>query len=463
MAESGGISTGTVDTSSYARPLPAQSPLDIAGKLGGLEQQRQSIEATNVGIDQNKLRLANERFGLLSKELSTLITDPDVSSDKVHETINNLVRMGIIPQETAAAFSNQVPTDPKQIAPFLQRQISRAQTIQEAVNYHYGVPSTLNRGNDLIPVRVSPNPAVGIQQMGDPMRLGLPPTTRQVPTDGGPETYIGDRSPPTGLPVAPGYRPGGPTSVLGLPAGERPLPAAAPSTMNLPAGAPGPVAQVAPAGPVAAGRPPGFAEGLAQRDEDQRIAGNLATQNVPAMQALSLMKDLRTGPLTGEFNKVVAGLKAWGLVPTDINDPTVAYQEVEKKLAQFVKDSPGASRSDAAQAQAILSNPNPRTQLNRTLINLTQDAVVNNVMRILQPNDFTSGRFNEYGAHRASFVNSIDPRGIKVGLGFMPDNERRALLEEMDKKYEEGKPEGIKFRKSLELIDKYGIPKAAMP
>jgi hypothetical protein len=42
------------DTSSYNQPLPV-SPLDMAGKLGSLQQQSQQIQSGAIGIDKQNL------------------------------------------------------------------------------------------------------------------------------------------------------------------------------------------------------------------------------------------------------------------------------------------------------------------------------------------------------------------------------------------------------------------------
>jgi hypothetical protein len=123
-----------IDTSSFKLPVQVPIQQTIQG-WGAIEQQKQGIERQGIGIEADKLKLANERFALVAKEMTTLMNDPTLSVDKIHATGQNLIKMGIIPPETWSAFTSQLPRDPTQIRGFLEQQISRAQTIQEAINY----------------------------------------------------------------------------------------------------------------------------------------------------------------------------------------------------------------------------------------------------------------------------------------------------------------------------------------
>src|SRR3989442_252890 len=110
---------------------------------------------------------------------------------------------------------------------------------------------------------------------------------------------------------------------------------------------------------------PLFEEGKKAYTEDQANSTRLMQAAKPAIQAYHLMASdgFLSGPGTEGFTKAVAGLKAWGLIGTaDESDPTAIRQEVTKKLAQYVSNSPVGQRSDNAQILKEASSPNPKVQ-----------------------------------------------------------------------------------------------------
>lgn len=456
-----------VDTSSYLKPQAQPSLLDTVGKFQGLEAQK-------IGIDQAKLKLVNDRYGVLNKELSTLISDPNVDPQKIIDSSQNLVKLGLIPADMHAKFISQIPTNqqvqqnPNAVKNFLERTLTRSMTTQEAINFHYGAPGTVNNGQVQQPVVTSPK--FGVRPVGPGFQNQLGPET-PVATPGGTQ-LLGPQSPqaPPGASATPPLTTPGPQAI------QQPrLPVAAPDTTPIvpravqtvqtstPVGAP-----QTPSGPMAS-QAPLFESGKNMLAEDQALATNKLTAIKPALQALPLMKELSfSGPLTGKITEISATLKNLGIIPTYTNnDKTAVTQEVIKKMYQYLSSNPNGQRSDASQILAEAGSPNPNVQILPALIKLTKDTIILDRVQAARAgafstttkdalgNEFTNQRtdLHNYGQHRSTFPASVDERAF--GLDFMEPKERTALLTEMKKKANTF--EGKKFWKTLSIVDRQGL------
>lgn len=171
------------DFSSYPKPTQPKSLMDNLKDINSVEQQE-------LTIDKQKLDLVNQRFGYLAKGLTSLSADPQLNEDKIRKYATDMVKLGYIPNDMAAKFINSLPPTqgmaPAQAAAALkaplQAAMQQAQTMQEAIQSHYGNIA-----------QQSDNAAVytGIQQ--SPMQGGgfvpttvtpqqLPPTTEGLDT-----------------------------------------------------------------------------------------------------------------------------------------------------------------------------------------------------------------------------------------------------------------------------------------
>lgn len=451
MAEAGGI-----DTSSYRLPTTS-SPLETAGKLGALQSQQ-------LGIDKQKLDLLNQHFNIMNSELSTLANDPDVTKDKVIGRLNSIADMLNMPQQVRQKMLAEFAplTSQQEVKKHLDYTLLRGADTQQRLNEQYGKPGVIDTGQQIQPTRTGLRG--GPLPVGGPIQIQEPPTT-VVTTPEGPRR-AGPQPPklPVGFEQQPGGIPGQivPSRVRALPVGPVTSPAVPGPSTNFggtvtgaevgPNTANARVAQgFEPVGSKA-GQAPMFEEGQKQLANDQELATQKLTAIKPALQALPLLKDLRTGPTTEGFNKAVAILKANNIIPTTANDPTAIYQEVNKKLSQYVASSPVGQRSDAAQTLAEASSPSPKTQINPALIKLTKDAIILDRVQAARPNAFEGNDLSKYGKHRSTFPASVDERAF--GLDLMEPEERNKLLQEMKKK--QNTAEGKKFLKSLEIVDRLG-------
>lgn len=449
-----------VDTSSYLKPqAPApKSMLDTAQQLGQMEQQK-------VNVDASKLKLLNERFGIMNAELSTMANDPNITRDQVLGRIDHLAKLGFFPPDIVQKFASEVPNDQKMVKGYLETTLKRGMTVQEKLNQLYGVPGTVDDGQTSTPVGVSQ--MQGVRRTGPGIQRQEPPDTIVV-KDGqsrrlGPQPYqtpSGTGSNP--LPVAPHAVPGTPPVMQPGPINDPRIqgPSANFGGQVLGAAVEPPAgfndrfgAAYEPRGSIAS-TPPLFEEGKKQFVEDQNLATSRMQSAKPALQALAMMEGLRTGPGTETWNKAVAFMKANGILNIENDkDPTAVYQEVNKKLNQYVAGSGLAQRSDAAQILAQQSNPNVQSQINPALIKLTRDAVILDRVEAARANAFEGKDFSKYGNHRSTFPQSVDERAF--GLDLMPAKERQALIADMKKK--QNTAEGKRFKRSLEIADKQGF------
>lgn len=462
-----------VDTSSYPKPPGPVNVLDTAAKFGNLQQQKQQIESSALGIDKQKLDLVNQRFSQMAKGMTALANDPDLTEDKIKTYTQDLVKIGFIPPEMAATFIKTIPSTQGMDAAkrnavlkgTLEQHLAQAQTISDAINFQYGQQGMLATGNAQQPIATSPK--FGTRSTGLPIAIQQPPGTSEF-SETGQQYYRGVQPPVSapGMVTAPPMREGLPVQPPATtPTGPITNPAIQGQSSNFGGNVLSAVAepptfnerfQGARGGMSAP--PPLFEEGKKQLVEDQNIATAKMQAVKPAIQALKLMPGLQTGPGTQQFNDLVAAAKAWGIVDTKAeSDPTVLRQEVEKKLAQYVGNSPVAARSDAAQVLAEAGSPNPKKQILPALQQLTRDAIILDRVEAARPNAFEGSKFQEYGKHRSTFPQSIDERAF--GIDLMEPEKAQALVKKMAAKYEKNPrdTEALKFFKSLDIAKKQGF------
>lgn len=428
------------DTGSYnSQPLPV-SPLDIAGKVGSLQQQK-------LQIDQSKLDQANQGLTYMTRAMGAL--GPNAPKEAYIKAAEQAVQMGLVPANQLSVFEEKAASA-KSSKDFYNEFMTTAADHQQQINYHIG--RNADKGDGQFNYQGVERPAA---QGG-----GFVPATKmpvQIPT--GTPNYNQDNQQEL-LP------PAGPSGVVPVPRARPSLPVERPTT-----GVTGPTvdrtAEVPTTftnrvEPLKAGPSPLFPEGKEAYTKAQLQASTRAQAIKPAIQALKLMPGLATGPGTGQFNDLVAAAKAWGVVDTKAeNDPTVLRQEIEKKLAQYVGGNPIGQRSDAAQTLAEAGSPNPKKQILPALINLTRDAVALDRVQILKPNAFKGTDYQNYIKHEGNFPQSVDEKALTLDL--MPTNEREALVKKMVTKYKNDPKnvEANKFLNTVKLAKEHGFFESA--
>jgi hypothetical protein len=432
------------DTSSYPKPTLPVSPLDTAQKLGGLQQQKQQIESGAISIDKQKLDLMNTQFTLMNQELSTMIDDPNITKPQAAERLNRFATTLKLPPEATKHMMDELNAAPS-VKAFSENALRRGMDTQQRINQQYGTTETISDQSNIYQGVRAPAARGGGFQSATKLPVQIPPGT----------PVFDQQNQQVLVP------PSGPAGVVpaGAPSPRSALPAARPTT-----GPTGPTVDRTAetptdfnnrfAGAYRSAPAPLFNEGKEAYTKAQLNASARAQSIKPAIQALKLMPGLATGPGTEQFNTAVAGLKAWGLVDTKTeNDPTVIRQELNKKLAQYVGNSPIGQRSDAQQALAEAGSPNPKVQLTQALQNLTRDAVALDRVQILKPNAFKGRDYENYIKHEGNFPQSVDEKALTLDL--MDVKERDKLVSKMKSDYKNGdasaKKKAVKFFETLQL------------
>lgn len=449
-----------VDVSSYPKATMPVSPLDVAGKLGGLQQQNQQIQSGAIQIDKQKLDLVTQQFGIMNNELAGL-ANGNYTKEQAAGRLNTIAKTLNLPPPVVQHMTDELNASPD-VKTFAKTAITRGMQTMEKVQQLYGQNATIQDNKTIYG---------GVQQ--SPMQGGGFQTVNKAPLQ---------------LPVGtPGFnenneqvfeQPAGPSGVV--PA-ARPAPAArampvaplAPTTTGptgptvettgAPGSPPATFAERTDAAfpkPLKAGPSPLFPEGKEAYSKDQLSASGRAQSIKPAIQALKLMPGLSSGPGTGQFNDLVAAAKAWGIVDTKAeNDPTVLRQEIEKKLAQYVGSSDIGKRSDAAQTLAEAGSPNPKKQIMPALQALTRDAIALDRVNILKPQAFKGSDYQNYIKHQGTFPQNIDEKALTLDM--LPEKERNSLVTKMAKQYRDGdagqKQIANKFLTTLQLAKEHGI------
>lgn len=451
-----------ISTDSYPKPaaLPVQkSVLDQVNQF-------QHLESQNLTINAQKLKQINDQFGLMNNELATLANDPSITKDKAAERLTTFAKTyGFKPEVTNHMLqelnsASDVPT-------FARTAISRGMQTQEKVNNLYGTPGVMSNGQTDTPVMTSPMIAGGRPTATQlPIQRQIPPNAEVRDAEGRP-TLQG----PTPAIAAPGTVAGpGQLPVQRVPTQatqQQPtLPVAPRSDTGVtPQGTP--VSQImtdrypAPSGPNV-GMSPLFEEGKKAYTAAQQNAAAKMLAAKPAIQALPLMqsKGFLSGPGTEGFTKAVAALKGWGLLDTaNENDPTAIRQEVSKKLAQYVSNSPVGQRSDAAQVLKEASSPNPKAQILPALMKLTKDAVALDRVEAALPNSFKDKDYSKFIEHQGKFPQSIDEKAFTLDLE--PEEKSKELVDKMAKQLQSTNrrdaAQADKFFKSLRIAKEQGF------
>lgn len=421
------------DTSSYPKAVLPVSPLDIAGKLGSLQQQK-------LQIDQAKLDQANQGLTYMTRAMGSI--GPGKPPEEYIKVAQNAVDMGLVPQNMLHIFEQRIRSSKD---PYNEFMTSAADHLQQ-INYHIGQNKDLNDGSQVYSGRQIPVSKGGGFVPATQMPVQIPPGTPNY--DENNQQVLTPPAGPSGVVPVPRVRPS-------LPA-ERPITGATGPTVDRTAETPTTLDNRL--APLKAGPSPLFPEGKEAYTKDQLQASSRAQAIKPAIQALKLMPGLATGPGTSQFTDLVAAAKAWGIVDTKAeHDPTVLRQELTKKLAQYVGSSDIGKRSDAAQTLAEAGSPDPKKQILPALINLTRDAIALDRVQILKPNAFKGTDYQNYIKHTGNFPQSVDEKALTLDL--MPTTDREALVKKMVTKYKNDpkNSEANKFLNTVKLAKEHGF------
>ena len=462
----------TADTSSYPKPQQTNF-LDTASKLQQLEQQK-------IGIDTSKLKLINEQWGTVNKELSTLLANPNVGPNDVAAGMQNLVNLKLVPPEMSAQFLKTMPTQGgPQMQEFLKAQLLRGQTTIEAVNHHYGVSGLINTGGGIQPVVSSPK--FGVRSTGLPIQAQTPPTSEVLDTDPNSPTYnqrkMQGPTPPQSTsgsvgipPPAPGFNvpgagTGAGTGAEALPVRRFPTSNVIPGpSSNFGGNVTGATVENAPALPVAPNTPnsavanrfpapngpvtglaPGVGEAMSatgtasglQLAKARDTAANFQREVFPLAQAIPELEKLGTkgtGPGTDTLNHMKSFIlsNVPGIKESDFGFGTVKdFDKAKKYLTDFVNQT-GSSGTNDKLAAAFAGNPSVHIS-NAAAVDVAKSALALRRMQQAAYLEFENSGLpdHQFSKWMAKRNNEIDPRAF--GTDLMNDTAKKKLLDQLNK------------------------------
>lgn len=462
-----------IDTSSYPKATMPVGPLDMAQKLGNIQQQK-------LGIDQAKLDQANQALTYMVRAMGSM--GPDASKEDYAKAAQNAVDQGLVPQQQENLFLQHLQAAPD--APSFYKQfMSAAQQGQEQIAIHSGRNKDVQDNANIYSGVEKPAFEGGGFTPATKMPVQLPPTTPNVDNQ---------RTLPNGQPN-PGYNqpgyvgPSGPSGVAPAQPMARPrLPVAPPQGAGAVQGAQplhrmpvAPPATTGPTGPttqtgfnfkerfageprVVSGAAPGVAEATKVVGEqsgkdyasDLTRAKNFQTDLYPMQKVLDIVKEegpKAFGPGTTALTNLKSALVTWlPNVDQKTIDNVSNVEQARKYLVQAARTAGNTGTNDQL-AAAFEANPNV------TMSGATIDTVVksNIALRKMQhAQTLLFGKQNlpdsEYSKWISQNQNVLDPRAF--GFDMMDNKSKTKLVEQLGK----GKAYK-KFEDSLHFANEAGL------
>lgn len=459
------------DTSSYPKASLPVSPLEVAGKFGALEQQKQQIESGALTIDKQKLDLMSQQFGVMNQELSTMIDDPNITKPQAAERLKRIATTLKLPPVAVDHMMTELNQAPD-VKSFSMNALRRGMATMEKYGVQLGTTETqTDNANVYQGVRASPEKGGGF----------TPSTALPVQLPPGTPTVNNQRVLPNGQPNPNYLQP----QVLGPagPPGVVPVPRQRPSLPVEPISGPtGPTVQTGhnfdqrfAGAPVVTGAPPGTAAAIGAVSEqsgkdfatDLTRAKNYQADLQPDLAVLDIVKGKGPGdfgPGTDALNQAKKLAVTWlpNVNPKLITDSS-DYDVVKKYLIQGARGS-GNTGSDNQLAAAFEANPNT-TMNTATIENIVKTRVALRKMQAAQTlmaaqQNIPKEQYSEWIARNQ---NQFDPRAF--GYDLMNDEAKNKLRDTISVKDKNGdwvakkgkEKEFQKFEKSISFANDAGL------
>lgn len=471
------------DTSSYPKAsLPVQqTPLQIAGQLGAIQQQK-------LSIDQAKLDQANQGLMYLARAVSAV--GPNGTEQQFRQAGDQATRqLGLDPSKTAI-WNEQVDAakgpDGKFDGPgFFKHAMSQMASHGEILNLQTGINSTQNDSANIYQGKT--NPMTGGFTPATQAPVQAPPTQPIVGNNNAPG-IIG--APPAGFRRSGGLPVAGPAATALAATTVRPsrLPVAGPPATTGPIG---PTVDATPSTPttfnnrfpnsMATGTAPGVSEAQgvvgAQSGKDFATdltrAGSINAELQPDLAVLNIVKNKAPGdfgPGTDSLNQLKKIAVTWlpNVDPKIINSSS-DYDTVKKYLVQGARAAGNTGTNDQL-AAAFEANPNT-TMNTATIENIVKSRVALKKMDAAQTLMFSQQKNkdgeplleSQYSKWKAQNQNVLDPRAF--GFDLMSPEAKTKLMDGIANKDKSGnfvakkgkEKEFNKFESSLSFANDAGL------
>lgn len=451
----------TVNTDIYPK-ASQNSLLDIYGGAAQLRNTLLQNQRQQVGLSSDKINLAHQGYQWLSQGLGSLAQDPRISTPAGPAMLKQFAAQGVqqgwLTPEVANAEIANMPTDPAQMAQYVQNLNTRAQDAGNQFTQIYGSPTTISNGNSITPVTASP--ITGVRQIGAAIPVQTSPGERATLVQG---TDAQGR--PTVTPAGTVLQNAGMNPLNAMPATA---PAASPANQLQPYSqgqAPVPAGQPSGNGSVAMGPPAGqvaaqtkAADISAEKYSTDAAAQTSYQQNIlPIQQAFEHVKALGTtgiGPGSEELNQAKSFLVTMGIINPDaqLSD----FDQANKYLSAAMRSN-GYTGSDAQLDAAAKASPTMKTSQGAALAVLQKTAAMARMQNAQVQAFQTSGEGPENYSKWAAGWNAKQ-NAAAYAFDMMDQAQRQAYVKTLSA------PELSKFKASLGTAMQLGLvtpPQAA--
>lgn len=463
-----------VDTSSYPKGALPVSPLEVAGKLGSLQQQK-------LSIDQAKLDQANQGLTYMTRAMGAL--GPDAPKDAYIKAAADAVKLGLVPENQLQVFVQKAQAAPNSKA-FYDEFMTTAASHQEQLNYHIGKNKDIEDNSTIYSGVERPASKGGGFVPATKMAVQPPPTQQNVDTR---QTLPNGQSNPNygqpgiiGASAPSGVVPAGPSLPVASPAGgpvaPQPRPRGLPvEPISKPAvsGPTGPTIQRGTefddrfrGGPIATGLAPGVSGAIETvgKQSGQDYATDLTRAKTfqndiyPMHRVLDILKEegpKAFGPGTEGLNSVKSALVTWlPNVDQKTIDGVSNFEQAKKYLVQAARTAGNTGTNDQL-AAAFEANPNVKMS-GATIENVVKSNIALRRMQQAQTMLFGQQKLppSEYSKWISENQNSLDPRAF--GFDMMDATAKKKLIDSLgkDKKAYQKFETSLQFAHDADLIEK---------
>ncbi len=141
------------------RAAPLKAPSILKG-------HSEAVRA-GVQVDQERFKLAQERYGVYKHALGSLLADPDITKEKVIRSGRELVAMGLLPQAMVEQAIPNLPDDPSALRENLKMGIATQLKPDQIFTLFAPKPTEINDGQSISFRDTNPNsPTYGQQTAG---------------------------------------------------------------------------------------------------------------------------------------------------------------------------------------------------------------------------------------------------------------------------------------------------------
>lgn len=124
--------------------------------MGDIIRGQQEQQQRDLSISGTQLEQAHKSMGMIQGQISSLLSQDQVTPRDVIGKTGELLAAGAITKEAAASVLSGMPQDPTQIKPWLQQHLLGSMDAQQRLTAMHGAPQVINSGGAQQIVQTSP-------------------------------------------------------------------------------------------------------------------------------------------------------------------------------------------------------------------------------------------------------------------------------------------------------------------